>query len=85
MKNIPYELRRQLQQGKWNTAIPVKADDKYQVGQWYWCGYWHKAYKVLDVEYSGCHLEYVTVLWEDGTKGTHCTSLDPRFDYRLYK
>lgn len=44
---IGYDLRKLLEKGKYKSAIPVTKADKYTPGQWYWCGYWHQAYKVL--------------------------------------
>ena len=47
MKILSYDLRKKLEEGKFKSAIPVNKKDRYKVGQWYWCGYWQKAYKVL--------------------------------------
>ena len=88
MRSLPYELNRVMKQGKFKSAVPVIKKDKYKVGQWYWCGYWQKAYKVLQANYYTVqgkpYLESVTVKWEDGSTGTHCTRLDPGHDYKLY-
>lgn len=86
-KMIDYKLKKLLNQGKYKSAIPVKKSDKYIVRQWYWCGYWHQVYKVLEVNYKTIHgksyLQNITVQWEDGKIGTHCTSLDYQRDYKL--
>lgn len=88
MKILSYNLRKKLKEGKFKSAVPVTQKDKYKVGQWYWCGYWQKAYKVLHAEYytiqGRSFLDSVTVEWEDGSTGTHCTRLDPGHDYKLY-
>lgn len=86
---LSFGLNKALKEGKYKSAIPVKPTDKYEVGQWYWCGYWQQAYKVTHVEYKTAQgkqlLEEVTVKWDDGKYTTHCTQLDPRHDYKLYK
>lgn len=86
---MDYDLRKSLRKGKYKSAVPVSKADRYTAGQWYWCGYWHKAYKVLQASYytvqGRLYLESVTVEWEDGNTGTHCTRLDPRRDYKLRK
>ena len=82
-----YRLKKLMAEGKIKSAEPVKTSDKYVVGQNYWCGYWNKTYKVIDVCYENIQghlfLSSVTVEWEDGTVGTHCTRLNPRGDYKI--
>lgn len=71
---------------KTSNFVPykVKRKSRYEVGKYYWCGYWKKYYKVLDVEYSTSgYLLNVTVQWQDGRTSTHKTPLDPRYDYEL--
>lgn len=84
---MDYDLRKSLEKGKYKSAIPVTKADKYTPGQWYWCGYWHRAYKVLESHYKTVqgksHLQSVTVQWDDGRIGTHCTGLDYKRDYKL--
>ena len=66
--------------------LPLTKDSKYTPGKRYWCGYWEKWYDVLAVEYDKEYpwrLKNVTVKWQDGRIGTHCTQLDPRGDYEL--
>lgn len=71
------------------TINPHTSDINYKIGQWYWSGYHQMAFKVIDKklkDYNGKkRLKSVTVLWEDGKKTTHCTNLDPRYDFKLYK
>lgn len=87
-KALPYLLRKEMEQGKYKSAVPVTKTDRYKPDQWYWCGYWHQAYKVLEANYQAIqgrlHLKNVTVQWDDGKVGTHCTSLDSDHDYKLY-
>ena len=49
---ISFGLNKALKEGKYKSAVPVKPEDKYEVGQWYWCGYWQQAYKVTHVKYK---------------------------------
>lgn len=60
----------------------------YSQGQWYWNGYWQKAFKVLHKnfeEYNGhSRLSSVTILWEDGKRATHCTSLNKSRDFIIF-
>lgn len=69
------------------TPKPLTKNSLYEVGKIYWCGYWGRYYKVLAVEYDHAYkfpvLKFVTVEWEDGHIGTHCTRLDPYRDYKL--
>lgn len=84
---MDYNLKKSLEQGKYKSAILVTKADKYIPSQLYWCGYWHQAYKVLESHYKTVqgklHLQSVTVQWDDGVIGTHCTQLDCKKDYKL--
>lgn len=65
-----------------NKCIPYKIKKGYthRVGATYWNGYWHKAYRVLDIDEKG----YIKVLWlDDNTESVHFTQLDYRRDYEL--
>ena len=66
------------------TPVKLPKHAKYEEGKIYWCGYWQKYYKVEKVTpiYEGYSQE-VTVLWEDGHRTTHSTSLDSCKDYEL--
>ena len=79
-----YRLKQLI---KANTVKAVyKLTDKsvYEVGKYYWCGYWQKYYKVLAVGYKDYgYPKSVTIRWEDGRVTTHCTSLDSKKDYEL--
>lgn len=33
---ISFGLNKALKEGKYKSAVPVKPEDKYEVGQWYW-------------------------------------------------
>lgn len=64
----------------------MKKRDQYEVGKYYWNGYWKKYFKVLEVEYGQCgYLSKVTVEWQDGRITTHSTPPDRDRDYRLQK
>lgn len=91
---FPRRLKLYLKDNTFRKAKsiePNSSDCIYIVNQWYWSGYWQKPYKVLKKEFyydkrtNKKKFKNVTVLWIDGTKSTHCTSLDPRRDYKLYK
>lgn len=43
-------------------------------GATYRSAYWGKTYLVTDIHPNG----WVTVAWEDGSAGTHCTALGAR-------
>lgn len=58
---------------------------RYHVGSYYWCGYWQKWYKVLEVNYEEENLKNVKIQWEDGKIAEHCTRLDYLRDYELIK
>ena len=62
-KYVPYALNK---------------NSKCEVGKIYWCGYWEKTYKVLEV--NGYN---VKIRWQDGKIAEHCTSLDIHRDYEL--
>ena len=92
MNHLSFELKRALKENRFKKVVPLNYNNggtNYIVGQWYWSGYHQMAFKVIDKKlknYNGKkRLKSVTVLWEDGKKTTHCTSLDPRYDYKLYK
>lgn len=63
LKFVPYKLHK---------------GSSYMVGKTYWCGYWHKYYKVLEVNGRN-----VKIQWSDGKICEHCTSLDTLRDYIL--
>ena len=65
-----------------NRCIPYKINKGYthRVGATYWNGYWHKAYRVLDIVEKG----YIKVLLlDDDKESVHRTPLDYRMDYEL--
>ena len=55
----------------------------YEVGKTYWCGYWQKWYKVLEVKDNPRSYNGIKIEWEDGKIAEHGTSLDTRRDYEL--
>ena len=91
-KMIGNRLKTLLKQNVFKEVVtlnPHKKDLNYKIGQWYWSGYHQMAFKVIDKklkDHNGIkRLKSVTVLWEDGKKTTHCTNLDSRYDFKLYK
>lgn len=88
-----YDLKKLIEAGIVKDVLPLpKENPLYIVGDYYWCGYWQKYYQVLHAHYEPhrdekCKLFHrmksVTVKWQDGSVGTHRTSLDPMRDYRL--
>lgn len=86
MKTLPYGLKKAINE---TGFIPIELHKNaiYEEGKTYWCGYWSQWYKVLNAEYV-THRNYkelvsVTVQWQDGRIGTHCTALDPWNDWEL--
>jgi hypothetical protein len=52
-----------------------------RVGGRYLCGYWQKEYTVTAIEYQdNWKGTCISVLWEDGTTGTHGTAWDKKDD-----
>lgn len=84
---IGYRLNKLIQQGIVEEAVKLPKNPKYEVNKTYWCGYWQQYYKVINTDYEKHgkyeHLKSVIVEWEDGRTGTHCTSLDEKYDYEL--
>ena len=82
---IGWKLKQEIEKEGFKP-VQIAKDSKYEKGKRYWCGYWQEWYDVLAVEYdknySWCLIS-VTVKWQDGETGTHCTQLDPRWDYEL--
>lgn len=82
-----FRLKQLIEQGTVKQVIPLLKCSKYEVNKTYWCGYWHKYYTVLAVDYvkygSFDHLKSVKIRWEDGTEREHCTALDTRYDYEI--
>lgn len=78
MTYYSYELDQLVRKKK---CVPYQYPTmKYRVGVTYWCGYWQKWFKVLDVDGRS-----ITVKWSDGKIATHMTSLDRLRDYELRK
>lgn len=47
----------------------------------YLCGYWNKTYTVISIDMiEGYSLPWITVRWEDGRIGRHCTAWEPKRD-----
>ena len=68
-----YRLKKLLEIGVIRKIEKLTENSKYEVGKYYWCGYWGKCYKVIDVKYKkDGRLDYVDILWED---------MGARFDY----
>ena len=66
------------------TPIKLPKHAKYELGKTYWCGYWEKSFIVEKVvPICDGYSQEVTVLWEDGNRTTHCTTLDCMKDYEL--
>jgi len=87
MKQEPsYDLKKAAQKHGF-TFIPLPPNAEYQKGRTYWCGYWSRWYQVINVNYQGAEknreLVSVTIRWQDGTVGTHCTPLHPAWDWEL--
>ena len=89
---ISRKLKEKLKNNDFSKIIELQSnrnDLNSKIGQWYWSGYLEMAYRVLDKKfmiYKGKkRFKNVTVMWEDGKKTTHCTSLDPRYDFKLYR
>lgn len=87
-----YELDRLVANGVVKKVLKLPRNPLYLKDEIYWCGYWHKYYKVLDAHYTpvmGLNhkvifvLKEVTVKWADGKISAHCTQLNPLRDYRL--
>lgn len=79
-----YRLKKLIRDGIIQKIEKLSDNSRYEVGQYYWCGYWSKWYKVENAEYdSDGFLKYVSITWEDGTSGEHCTRLDVRKDFLI--
>lgn len=87
MKVNSYRLNQLIQQDIVKEVIKLPEQPKYEEDKIYWCGYWQQYYTVNNAEYERHgkhdHLKSVTITWEDGRTGTHCTSLDNKHDYEL--
>ena len=58
----------------------LKKSATHEVGKIYWCSYWKKWYKVLEVRDK---YPRVKIEWQDGKISEHSTSLDTLRDYEL--
>ena len=56
-----------------------------KVGGRYHSGYWGEDYTVLDIETDRPQWPpwQITIRWDDGRKGSHCTAWDPKRDRLL--
>lgn len=72
-----YELNKLVKELLF-VPYKLKGNSKHEVGKTYWCSYWHRYYKVLDI--NGY---MVKIQWDEGTTAEHCTSLDKLRDYEL--
>lgn len=62
----------------------LEKGEDYKPGHIYMCGYWHKFFKVLDVQHGAPVWGTVyTVRWEDGSEARHSTRPDRKFDYEI--
>lgn len=87
MKVNSYRLNQLINDGTVREVIALPKFPLYVVGKVYWCSYWQKYYAVMETNYEKHgryqHLVSVTVQWEDGETGKHCTALDGLRDYEL--
>jgi hypothetical protein len=81
-REYSWDLKRAIEKHGFRP-IQLWKNSKYEKGKTYWCGYWCKYYRVLDVTYEQGRLKSVTVEWQDGHKGTHCTWLRWESDWEL--
>lgn len=93
------KLEKLLDEGIVKEVIELNKYSKYKKGNFYWNGYWHQYYKVLNYvlddhkdKYGNIvfrndkpikRLKSVTVKWQDGRITAYCTCLDPLHDYEL--
>jgi len=81
-RTYSWELKRAIEKHGF-TPHQLHKGERYKIGSVYWNGYWQKWYKVVNVVYSNNSLQSVTVKWEDGKDGKHCTPLDINRDWEL--
>lgn len=65
------------------TGLTLKATTKYELGKTYYCGYWGKTFKVLEIKQSDIWGEVYKCLWSDGFVTTHSTAIEPDYDYEV--
>ena len=65
------------------TGLQLKQTTTNELNKTYYCGYWKKTYKVLDIRQHEIWGEVYQVQWEDGRIGTHFTRLDPNNDFEV--
>lgn len=63
---------------------PLDPGETWQAGKLYFCGYWHKAFRVVEIQEEVPVWGTVyRVLWSDGTENAHSTRPDPRYDFEI--
>jgi hypothetical protein len=67
------------------TGLKLAKATKNEVGKTYYCSYWQKSYKVLEIKEHSIWGEVYKCLWSDGTINTHGTKLDPKNDFEVMK
>ena len=65
------------------TGLKLKEATKYELGKTYYCGYWGKTFKVLEIKPSEIWGEVYKCLWSDGFVTTHSTAIEPDYDYEV--
>jgi hypothetical protein len=83
-RTYSWNLKRAIEKHGY-TPKELAPNARYEAGKTYWCGYWQKHYEVIEAEYDNNtgRLKSVTVKWDDGKIGQHCTLLDTRRDWLL--
>ena len=86
MRTLSLELKKAIEKFGFKP-IELEKNAIYEVNTTYWCNYWDKWYKDIDVKYecfkTHLYLKSVTIKWQDGKIATHCTNLDRSKDWKL--
>ena len=80
----PYDRERLLRKFPRAEFRPIDKTKGFEVGKTYFCGYWHEAFEVLEIERNVPIWDTVYfVKWEDGHTNAHSTEPDYRRDFEI--
>ena len=66
-----------------NLKLKRLKTNKHEKGKTYFCGYWNKTYKCIDIIQDKGFGEAYVVVWDDGRTVTHATKLDIKHDFEV--